>query len=90
MWGKLARSLYVAAEFYFDRDMYDSAIIYLEDIFNNYGRTSVAPRAVKLLIEANREIGYEDEARTWRERLLSNYPDSPQAEEVRSDRANGE
>jgi len=89
MWDKLGRKLLIAAEFYMSRDMFDSAIIYLEDIWQNYRRTSAAPQAVKLLIEANQEIGYADEAQTWRERLLSDFPDSPQAEEVRSNRANG-
>jgi len=89
MWAKLAEKIFIGGKFYYDRDMYDSAIIYFEDVWENYPDTPAAPKAIKYLIQANETIGYGEEAEQWKERLLTNYPDSPQAEEIRSNRANG-
>ena len=82
---KLAEKDYLNAEFYFRRKLYDSAIIYYEIVVEFFGDTEWAPRALLGIYRSNKAIGYEDLADEAKERLLSQYPDSPAAEEVRVD-----
>lgn len=84
MRAKLARKLYDNGGYYLRRNLYDSAIIYFEDVVEQYPETEWAPRALASIIEAYTAIGYEDEVETARNRLLSQYPDSPEAKEHRS------
>lgn len=90
MENKLARKVLNGGQFYLKRKMFDSAIIYFEDVVENYPDTDVVPRALKGLVEANTAIGYQQEAEDWRQQLLQEYPDSEAAREVRSNRANGD
>jgi outer membrane protein assembly factor BamD len=86
MHDKLARKDYDTASYYLRRDFHDSAIIYFEAVLSSYPDTEWAPRALVGIIEAYTEIGYEDEVEAARERLLAQYPDSPEARAL----ANGE
>lgn len=79
MVGRLAEADYLVAEYYLKREWYDSAIIYLEDLAERYPETRWAPRALMRMVEAYETIGWEEEAEDTRERLLSRYPDSPEA-----------
>jgi outer membrane protein assembly factor BamD len=79
MQSKLARKVYESADWYLSRDLNDSAIIYFEALLERYPNTEWAPRALIGLMEAYTEIGYEDEVEAARERLLTRYPDSPEA-----------
>lgn len=79
MRGKLARKIYENGAFYLRRKLDDSAIIYFEDVVNNYPETAVAPDALLGIIEAYERIGYEDEVQQARDRLLSEYPESEAA-----------
>ena len=81
---KLAQKAYEAGLFYMKRRAYDAAVVYLEDVIEQYPRTPVAPQALEQLIETYRIIGYVEEADAARERLLRDYPDSPQAQAVRA------
>ena len=78
----LAEKDFQAAEQYKDRGAYDSAIIYFEEILERFPDTSWAPRALLAKYESYREIGYEREAEEARERLLAEFPDSPEAAEL--------
>jgi outer membrane protein assembly factor BamD len=80
---KIARKHYLNGEYYFKRRAYDSAIIYLNHVVTAYRGSAVEPEALYTLWEAYRRIFYQEEARQTRERLLRDYPDSPQAEEIR-------
>lgn len=86
---KLARKVLVGGQFYLERKLYDSAIIYFSDVVQNYSETDAVPAAMKGLVEANTAIGYQEEAEDWRQRLLSEYPDSEAARQLREGRANG-
>lgn len=79
---KLARKYYLNALFYYKRRAYDSAIVYLEYVLETYGGAAVEPEALLTLYEAYRKVGYSREAEQTRERLLREYPDSPQAQEA--------
>jgi outer membrane protein assembly factor BamD len=82
---KLARKVFIGGKFYFDRDMYDSAIIYFNDVVGQYARTETAARALLHLYRSYTEIGWEREAEEARTRLLEEYPDSAEAQEVRAE-----
>ena len=79
MRGKLAQKTYENGAFYLRRGLNDSAIIYFEDVVNNYPETDVAPDALLGIIEAYQRIGYEDEVQQARDRLLNDYPESEAA-----------
>lgn len=84
---KLAEKEFLNAEFYFRRELYDSAIQYYEFVLDLYPDTEWAPRALKGIYEANMAIGYDDLAEEARQRLLEEYPESQAARDVR---ANGD
>lgn len=84
MRNKLARKVFIAGEFYYGRQAYDSAIVYFEEVVAQHEGTEVVPRALLRLVQIYEELGYEEDAEETRSRLLSQYPDSPQAEQARN------
>lgn len=79
---KLARKMYLNAEYYFKRRAYDSAIVYLEHFQRMYRGSTVEPEALLMLFQAYSRLGYLQEAQQVRDRLLIEYPDTPEAREV--------
>lgn len=79
---KLARKLYVNGDFYFERNAYDSAIVYFDQVVAQHPESSAAPEALLRLLETYTTLGYAEEAEEVRERLLNDYPESAQAEEA--------
>lgn len=84
MVAKLAEKDYERGSFYFDRNLYDSALIFLQDVLERYPHTPAAPKALLRIYQSYVEIGYSEEAEAARQRLLTDYPDSPAAQEVRA------
>jgi outer membrane protein assembly factor BamD len=84
---KLAEKDFLSADFYFRRKLWDSAIIYYEFVVSVYGDTHWAPKALLGIYRCNKAIGYDDLADEAKERLLSKYPDSPAAAELRANGA---
>lgn len=82
---KLAEKEYLAADFYFRRKLYDSAIKYYEFVVQLYPETEWAPESLKGIYWSNIYIGYEDIAEETKARLLAEYPDSPAAKELGGD-----
>lgn len=80
---KLAKKIYDAGEFYVRRRAYDAAVVYFQDVIDNFPQTRFAPAALRSLVETYRTLGYVEEAEAQRERLLSEYAESPEAQEVR-------
>ena len=76
LWHKLAEKVYEGGEWYMRRGAYDSAIIYFEDVVEQYPDTEFAPRALGQLIEIYETLQYEEEREEVRERLLREYPES--------------
>jgi len=83
----LAEKEFLNAEFYADRNMWDSAIKYYEFVVNLYPESDFVPGALLGIYRMNMAIGYEDLADDARQRLLDEHPESDAAAEVRA--ANG-
>jgi outer membrane protein assembly factor BamD len=80
--NKLAEKDYDTAEYYFRRRAYHSANIYYEGVATDYPETPWAPRALLRLHESYTRLGYDEEAAAARERLLRDFPSSPQARQI--------
>jgi len=80
MYEKLAEADYKRGQHYMRRGLYDSAIIYYEDVLAKYPDSDWAPWAIYRIIEAFEEIGYVVDAEQYRERLLEEFPDSEPAD----------
>ena len=81
---KLAEKEFMTADFYFRRELYDSAIKYYEFVASLYSETEFAPKSLAGIYYANVAIGYEDEAEAARQRLLDVYPESAEAATLRT------
>lgn len=79
MENRLARKEFLTGDFYARREAFDSAILYYESVLARWPQSTVAPDALRAMIEAYEEIGYDEEADAARERLLRDYPESPAA-----------
>jgi outer membrane protein assembly factor BamD len=76
---KLAQKSFQNAIFYQRRKAYDSAVIYFSEVVDSYPRSAVAPQALSRLLQVYGVLGYVEEAAAARERLLHDYPESPEA-----------
>lgn len=79
---KIARKQYRIARYYYDDGFYESANIYLETVLQEYPDSGIVPRALATYYRSLMELGFEAEARQVRERLLTEFPDSPPAREL--------
>ena len=82
MQGKLAEKAYNEGHFYFQRDIFESAELIFLDLLEIYGETDAAPKATARLIDIYTEWGWEEQKVEFTERLLSQYPESPEARGV--------
>jgi len=71
----LAQKDYIAASYYVRRRMYDSAIIFLQDVARLYPSTPTARRASLDLVGVYRRIRYAEEAEAVCAELRTRYPD---------------
>lgn len=76
---KLALKTLLAGEYYFRRHAYDSSLIYFEDVLKQWPSSEAAPQALLHIVEANKALGYAEDANAARERLLKEYPNSAAA-----------
>ncbi len=76
---KLAYKAYLNGQFYLRRQAFDAAIIYFNDAANGYPETRWAPAALARVVETYGRIGYREEAEEARQRLLREFPQSPEA-----------
>lgn len=81
--GKLAEKSYSVGKYYFDRKFYEAANVYFEKAVSEQPTQELLPRLLEAMYESYSEIGFATEARSVRDRLYSEFPDSPEAEEVR-------
>ena len=82
--NKLADKEFQAGEFYFKRNAFDSAIIYYETTLRDYADSVQAPRSLARLISIYQSLGYKEEEEAARQRLLKDYPTSPEARALQS------
>jgi len=80
--SKLAEKDFLTGEFYLKRNAFDSAIIYFESTVRDYADTTVAPRALMRLYETYQRLNYKDEMEAAKQRLLKDYPTSPEAKQL--------
>jgi outer membrane assembly lipoprotein YfiO len=79
MGEKLAYKAYLTGMFYLRRQAIDAAVIYFNDAANDWPQTRWAPAALARVVEAYTRIGYREEADQARQRLLRDFPESPEA-----------
>jgi outer membrane protein assembly factor BamD len=80
--NRLALKQFNAAEHYFRRRAYDSALMGYNDVLEFYPGTAAAPRALLRMIEVYARLGYEPEQEAARQRLLREYPTSTEARQA--------
>lgn len=76
---KMAAKTLRIGTYYFDRGLYESAIIYLETLVQEYPDTPVIPEGLDMLQQAYEIRGFRREAEAVRQRIIQSFPDSPQA-----------
>jgi outer membrane assembly lipoprotein YfiO len=76
---KLAYKAYLTGMFYLRRQAVDAAVIYFNDTANGWPESRWAPAALARIVEAYTKIGYREEADQARQRLLRDFPQSPEA-----------
>jgi len=79
---KMAAKELRVGTYYYDRGLYESAIIYFENILQTYPEAEVVPQTLLVLHDSYSEVGFRAEADLVRQRLTELYPDSPQAREI--------
>lgn len=79
MRSRLAEKVFQTGDWYEGRRAYDSAVVYYEDVANDYPLTPWAPRALARLVGIYEILEWDEERDEMRERLLREHPDSPEA-----------
>jgi outer membrane protein assembly factor BamD len=79
MKNKLAHKEYNTAIFYYDKEIYESAIIYLKSIVSSYPESDVMPQTLYRLCKASRQMGYPDDADDAKAWLCRDFPESAEA-----------
>ena len=64
------------------RGAYDSAIIYYQQVVENYPRTEWAPRALARMHVIYDRLQYTQEAEAAKQMLIRDYPQSPEARQL--------
>lgn len=80
--NKLAEKLLLTGAYYQRRNAFDSAIKYYQMTSEQYPATPYAPRALLRLFRVYQRLEYRDEAEATRQKLLTDYPSSPEAREL--------
>jgi outer membrane protein assembly factor BamD len=80
--NKLAHKEYLIGDTYFRRGAYHSANISFERVAAEYAASAWAPRALLRLFESYNRLRYDPEAQAVKERLLKDYPNSPEARQL--------
>lgn len=89
MLDKLAKKAWENAWYYHRRSLLDPALIYYENVVEDYPGTEWAARSLGGMIEIYTEFGYDDEVEAARTRLLDEYPDSPEARALSGESGGG-
>lgn len=72
----------VVGRWYYQREYYESAIIYFESAIRDFPDAPVIPRALAMLHDSYSQVGFLAEAEAARETLLDRFPNSPEAREL--------
>lgn len=77
--GRLAEKAYLNGFYYYRRGLYDASVVYFDRVLEQFPETAHAPAALARLVEAYGRMGYREEEEAARQRLLREYPQSPEA-----------
>jgi outer membrane protein assembly factor BamD len=80
----LARKAYETGMFYLRRRAFDAAVVYFQQVVDQFPQTELAPAALLQMAETYTRQGYVEDAQEARERLLRDYPTSPEAQGLRA------
>lgn len=83
--AKLARQSYEIGKYYQDRKLPESAIVYYEKSLAEGPSDAFLPDLLERLYRSYSTVGFDTEAVSIRERLVSEFPDSQEARKVRED-----
>jgi outer membrane protein assembly factor BamD len=77
---KLAERDYDTGLHYLKRGLFDSALLYFEQVADEFSETEWAPWALYQMVDVFGRIGYLRDVETTRDLLLQTYPDSEPAQ----------
>jgi len=80
---KLAEKRASVGNWYYERKLYESAIIYFESTAREFPDAPVIPEVLAKLHDSYSQVGFLAEANVVRETLLERFPDSPEARVLR-------
>ena len=83
--SRLAEKDYRTAAGYERRRALDSALIYYQQVVENFAATPWAPRALLRMHDIYVRLEYEQEAEAAKNMLLRDFPTSPEARQLRGD-----
>jgi outer membrane assembly lipoprotein YfiO len=83
--GKLAEKSYSVGKYYYDRKFYEAANVYFEKAMSEQPTDELLPTLLAAMFNSYSRIGFDTEARTVRDRLFEEFPDSSEAAEIRRD-----
>lgn len=83
--AKLARQSYEIGKYYQKRELLESAIVYYEKSLAEGPSDEFLPDLLERLYQSYSTVGFDTEAVSIRERLVSEFPDSEEAHKVRED-----
>lgn len=81
--GKLAEKSYSVGKYYYDRKFYEAANVYFEKAISEQPTDELLPVLLAAMFNSYTRIGFDTEARTVRDRLFEEFPDSSEAAEIR-------
>lgn len=81
--GKLAEKSYSVGKYYYDRKFYEAANVYFEKAMSEQPTVELLPILLVAMYDSYSRIGFDTEARTVRDRLFEEFPDSSEAAEIR-------
>jgi outer membrane protein assembly factor BamD len=84
---KLAEKEYNTGNDYFRKGIYHSANISYDRVIADFPQSVWAPRALLRLYQSYQKLKYDQEAAATRERLIRDYPNSPEAKQLSGDAA---
>lgn len=83
--AKLAEKSFSIGEYYFRNDFYESARLYFEKALSEQPAPELMPELLERLYQSYTNMGFDNEARSVRDRLLREFPDSEEARRVEED-----
>lgn len=85
---KLANKEFYIADFYFSRDMFDSALGRFEDLLAKYPELGFEPKALYGATVSSYKIKELKKARSYYKLLVSQHPNSSQAKKIKNELGN--